>query len=66
MGTAFDYFGQKSSYADPSLTAEQRANRARLRAVMQRHGFAPLPQEWWHFSLRREPFPRSSFDFPVR
>jgi len=42
MGTPFDHFGPKSAYADPSLTAEQRANRARLRAVMQRHGFAPI------------------------
>jgi D-alanyl-D-alanine dipeptidase len=66
MGTPFDLFGPKSSYADPSITAEQRANRARLRAVMQRCGFAPIAQEWWHFTLRREPFPNSYFDFPVR
>jgi zinc D-Ala-D-Ala dipeptidase len=65
MGTAFDHFGPRSSYADPSITAEQRANRARLRSVMQRHGFSPLPQEWWHFSLRREPFPDTYFDFPI-
>src|SRR5437016_2680730 len=25
------------------------ANRAKLRDVMTRHGFEPLPSEWWHF-----------------
>ena len=66
IGTGFDHFGPKSAYADPSLTAEQRANRARLRSVMQRHGFAPIAKEWWHFTLRAEPFPTARFDFPVR
>jgi D-alanyl-D-alanine dipeptidase len=66
MGTDFDLFSPKSSYADPSITPDQRANRARLRSVMLRHGFAPIAQEWWHFTLRQEPFQTSYFDFPVR
>lgn len=66
MGTGFDHFGPKSAYADRSLTLDQSANRARLRSVMQRHGFAPIAREWWHFTLRRELFPNDTFDFPVR
>jgi hypothetical protein len=66
MGTAFDHFGPKSAYAHPSIAAVQWANRAQLRSVMQQHGFAPIPQEWWHFSLRREPFPNPYFSFLVR
>jgi D-alanyl-D-alanine dipeptidase len=28
------------------------ANRAKLRDVMTRHGFEPLPSEWWHFDFK--------------
>lgn len=66
MGTPFDHFGPASAYAAPGITPEHRANRARLRGVMQRHGFAPIAKEWWHFTLRAEPFPTARFDFPVR
>jgi D-alanyl-D-alanine dipeptidase len=31
------------------LPPEAIANRATLRDVMVRHGFEPLPSEWWHF-----------------
>ena len=65
MGTPFDHFGAGSAYAAAGITPAQRANRALLRSAMQRHGFAPIAKEWWHFTLRREPF-RSRFDFPVR
>ena len=33
---------------------------------MIRAGFVPYAQEWWHFTLRVEPFPDTSFDQPVR
>ena len=66
MGTPFDYFGPASAYAAAGLTPVQRANRARLRSVMLRHGFVPIAKEWWHFTLRSEPFPTTSFDFSAR
>lgn len=28
-------------------------------------GFKPLETEWWHFTLRDEPYPETFFDFPV-
>lgn len=37
-----------------------------LRQAMLRHGFKPLDSEWWHFTLRNEPFPDTYFTFPVR
>jgi D-alanyl-D-alanine dipeptidase len=37
-----------------------------LAATMQRHGFRGYPKEWWHFTLRNEPFANSYFDFPVQ
>ena len=40
--------------------------RARLREAMERHGFAVYAPEWWHFTLRREPYPDSYLDLLVR
>ncbi len=33
--------------------------------VMMRHGFLPYDCEWWHFTLEREPYPDTYFEFPV-
>jgi D-alanyl-D-alanine dipeptidase len=34
--------------------------------AMEKHGFVPYPQEWWHFTLAKEAFPRTAFDFEIR
>ena len=41
-------------------------NRMILRQAMLRHGFKPLDTEWWHFTLKDEPFPDTYFTFPVK
>lgn len=66
MGTPFDLFDERShtDAADVSVTA--RHNRDWLRALMQRHGWRNLPEEWWHYTLRSEPFADRYFDLPVR
>ena len=64
MGSRFDFFGSLSWPESPEVTAQQRANRALLRSLMTASGFAPYAQEWWHFTLRDEPYPDSYFDFP--
>ena len=66
MGTHFDFFSPKSWTADPTVSAEQRANRMLLADAMRRRGFRGYDKEWWHFTLRGEPFPDTYFDFPVR
>ncbi len=66
MGTAFDFFGPESWPDYTGLTGVQRANRLLLKLAMERHGFKPFDKEWWHFTLRDEPFPETYFDFPVR
>ena len=66
MGTPFDFFGSESHGASLAVTPQQRANRALLRSVMTKHGFRPLAEEWWHFTLDDEPYPGTYFDFPVR
>lgn len=65
MGGQFDYFGDKSFFNYINLTEEQIKNRRYLRDVMERNGFIPLDNEWWHFQLENEPYPDIYFDFPV-
>lgn len=65
MGSVYDFFGKQSwiDYAD--ITEEQKANRRLLQEVMLKHGFRNYPREWWHFTLRNEPYPNTYFDFPI-
>ncbi len=49
-----------------SITPEQFHNRMILRQAMLRHGFKGLESEWWHFTLKDEPFPDTYFNFPVK
>ena len=61
-----EYTGDNSkSPAGRIITEEQFHNRMILRCAMLAHGFKPLDSEWWHFTLRDEPFPDTYFTFPV-
>ena len=80
MGGTFDWFGPEShpdfgggnpetlefQPVEGGLTSEQFYNRMVLRTAMLRHGFKPLDNEWWHFTLKNEPFPDTYFNFPVK
>ena len=66
MGGTFDWFGRESHPDYKDITKEQFANRMLLREIMLAHGFKPLAEEWWHFTLANEPYPDTYFDFPVR
>ena len=64
MGGTFDYFGELShpDYKG-ELTAQQLKNRKILRDAMIKNGFKPLDTEWWHFTLKDEPYPDTYFTF---
>ncbi len=80
MGGTFDWFGIEShpdygggnpetldfQQTDSNFTSVQFYNRMVLRTAMLRHGFKPLDNEWWHFTLKDEPFPDTYFNFPVK
>ncbi len=66
MGTAYDCLSPASATESAAVSAEARRNRYRLREAMSRRGFRNYHKEWWHFTLRDEPFPETYFDFPVR
>ena len=65
MGGVFDWFGELSHPDYENITPQQKANRLILREDMIKHGFAPLDSEWWHFTLKNEPYPDTYFDFPI-
>lgn len=66
MGTPFDFFSTKTWPSDRSVNTEAQANRKLLADAMRRNGFDPYNKEWWHFTLKNEPFRDTYFDFPVR
>lgn len=66
MGTPFDFFSPLSWPSDRNVSAEARANRALLAQAMRKRGFSAYDKEWWHFTLRDEPYPQKYFDFVVR
>ena len=66
MGGTFDWFGEESHPDYRGITDEQYANRMLLRDAMVRHGFKTLDSEWWHFTLKDEPYPDTYFTFPVK
>ena len=65
MGGTFDLFDEISHSDYDNLTNEQKNNRAILRDAMLKAGFKGLDSEWWHFTLKNEPFPDTYFDFNV-
>ncbi|MEM6720113.1 MAG: M15 family metallopeptidase [Bacteroidota bacterium] len=65
MGSAFDFFGKISWVSYQNLTKEQLQNRQLLQQMMLQNGFRNYPQEWWHFTLRGEPYRDQYFDFPI-
>jgi zinc D-Ala-D-Ala dipeptidase len=52
FGTPFDLFDDRSTTADPSIKGDARKNRDRLVALMVKHGFENLRNEWWHFTFK--------------
>lgn len=66
MGTSYDFFSTQSWPSDRSVSATSQKNRQLLGELMQRNGFDGYDKEWWHFTLRHEPFPDTYFDFVVR
>ena len=65
MGSPFALFSEVSHPDSREVTPEQYENRMKLQSVMVRNGFEPIDCEWWHFTLKNEPYPDTYFEFPV-
>ncbi len=66
MGTGFDCFHQRSHTLNKEISVQQKANRLLLKTLMEKYGFKNLAEEWWHFTLKNEPFPNTYFDFEIK
>ena len=66
MGSPFDFFGYVSHHGSNAITNEQANNRLTLKNAMEKAGFTPYDEEWWHYTLADEPYPNTYFSFPVQ
>lgn len=65
MGSPYDFFGEESWVEYQGISEVQKSNRDLLQKVMQKYNFRNYANEWWHFTLRWEPYPDTYFDFEV-
>lgn len=65
MGSSFDLFDRVSHHDCPMIDKEYLQRRNYLRTIMQKHGFKGIHDEWWHYTLKADPFPDIYFDFNV-
>tara|TARA_B100000787_G_scaffold170309_1_gene166147 strand:- start:29033 stop:29701 length:669 start_codon:yes stop_codon:yes gene_type:complete len=65
MGSAYDFFGDASHPFYKNITEAQKKNRMLLRTIMTENGFSPYDNEWWHFTLKEEPYPNTYFNFLI-
>lgn len=66
MGTSFDCLDSMSHGLNPRVPLIAYQNQKMLRHIMQKYGFIPYKNEWWHFTLKNEPYPNTYFNFPIR
>lgn len=65
MGTSWDCFSPLSHTMNPKIGEEQKKNRLLLKTTMEKYGFKNYSKEWWHFTLKNEPYPNTYFNFNV-
>ena len=65
MGGTFDLFSEISHPDYKKLTRKQKKNRKILHDAMIKAGFDGIDSEWWHFTLKNEPFKDTYFNFDV-
>jgi D-alanyl-D-alanine dipeptidase len=64
MGTGFDCM-DPLSHPSAEVGNIAHAHREQLAALMEKYGFKGIKEEWWHFTLAGEPYPKTYFDFPI-
>jgi D-alanyl-D-alanine dipeptidase len=65
MGGHHDLMDAISHHGARGLTPNEARNRQSLRSIMEASGFRAYHCEWWHYTLKSEPFPDTYFDFPI-
>jgi len=65
MGGDHDLMDPVSHHGARGITEVEARNREHLRTAMEACGFTAYACEWWHYTLRDEPYPDTYFDFPI-
>jgi D-alanyl-D-alanine dipeptidase len=65
MGGDHDLMDSVSHHGAEGITPVEARNRRYLRSIMGAWGFDAYEREWWHYTLKREPYPDTYFDFPI-
>ncbi len=65
MGGGFDFMDVRSHHDAGEVSPKEAENRRLLRSIMEASGFVAYPCEWWHYTLKEEPYPDTYFNFPV-
>jgi D-alanyl-D-alanine dipeptidase len=65
MGGDHDVMDSVSHHGTKSVTQAEARNRRALCSIMEANGFSAFDCEWWHYTLKREPYPNTYFDFPI-
>ena len=65
MGGGHDLMDPVSHHGAGGITQAEQANRLVLCSIMEDSGFQPYDCEWWHYTLKDEPYPDTYFDFPI-
>ncbi|MGZ0145935.1 D-Ala-D-Ala dipeptidase VanX [Kribbella sp. WER1] len=65
MGGDHDLMDSISHHGATGINAGEARNRETLASVMESAGFERYACEWWHYTLRDEPYPDTYFDCPI-
>ncbi|MET9554878.1 D-Ala-D-Ala dipeptidase VanX [Streptomyces sp. NPDC006645] len=65
MGGGHDLMDPVSHHGARGITPVEASNRRHLLSAMDAGGFRAYDREWWHYTLKDEPYPDTYFDFPV-
>ena len=65
MGGDFDLMDPISHHGAQGITQVEARNRQYLCYIMEACGFVSYDWEWWHYTLKHEPYPNTYFDFPI-
>jgi D-alanyl-D-alanine dipeptidase len=65
MGGGHDLMDSISHHGAQGITPVEARNRQHLCSIMEACGFSRYDCEWWHYTLRDDPYPDTYFDFPI-
>jgi len=65
MGGDHDLMDSISHHGAKGISPVEARSRQYLCTIMEACGFSSYDREWWHYTLKHEPYPDTYFDFPI-